>query len=585
MLAARLPILLGLLLAACAPAAAGPKDDALLDAMRARARVTWNEVPRKVLAFYYGWYATPEVSGRWSHWSPHGERDLRESTNYPALGAYDSHDPEVVDQHCRWAVEAGLDGLIASWWAPGDFHDRGMPLLLDRAQEHGLSVTAYFEVVPARTVEQATGWVLDLLRRYGEHPAWLRAGGRPVLFVYGRALHQLGLDGWTSVITAVNRRLEVGAVFLGDEISPRAARVFDGVHTYNVTGSTAGMSAPELRAWARTSYGELNRIAPRRITCATVIPGYDDTELDRELPRPVTARHGGETYRVLWEEAIAADPDWILVTSFNEWHEGSEIEPSLEHGDRELKATAAFAARFRALPPRARPAGRADPAHAERLARLRERYRGRPVAVFPEGDSAGLWWLLEADVPAVGLGWDEVVDPAVLTPARYPALLYACGEEYRATVNEEDDVLRSLQRYVESGGTLVALSSGPMPFYYCRGVGAAEHWWKLGFPLRVRDFPADPGLELAVARRDALPHVPASSPLPAEDRWRPLVDGLGVEVESWIRLRGADGALDESAAGRVRRGEGSLVYAWFGLAELDLADALYFDLWMEVGRD
>lgn len=78
----------------------------------------------------------------------------------------------------------------------------------------------------------------------------------------------------------------------------------------------------------------------------TVIPGYDDTKLNRPGPRPTTGRHSGETYRVLWQEAIAAQPDWILITSWNEWHEGSEIEPSKENGDRELIATGEFARRF-----------------------------------------------------------------------------------------------------------------------------------------------------------------------------------------------------------------------------------------------
>ena len=33
-----------------------------------------------------------------------------------------------------------------------------------------------------------------------------------------------------------------GAVFIGDQISPEAARIFDGNHTYNPTGLTKGKS-------------------------------------------------------------------------------------------------------------------------------------------------------------------------------------------------------------------------------------------------------------------------------------------------------------------------------------------------------
>jgi hypothetical protein len=60
----------------------------------------------------------------------------------------------------------------------------------------------------------------------------------------------------------------------------------------------------------------------------------------------VTDRWGGETYRVLWEEAVAAQPDYVLITSWNEWHEGSEIEPSVEYGSLLLDETREFAKEF-----------------------------------------------------------------------------------------------------------------------------------------------------------------------------------------------------------------------------------------------
>ena len=49
---------------------------------------------------------------------------------------------------------------------------------------------------------------------------------------------------------------------------------------------------------------------------------------------------------MLWRAAIAAVPDWVLLTSWNEWHEGSEIEPSVEYGSRILDETAAFSREF-----------------------------------------------------------------------------------------------------------------------------------------------------------------------------------------------------------------------------------------------
>ena len=62
-------------------------------------------------------------------------------------------------------------------------------------------------------------------------------------------------------------------------------------------------------------------------------------------PRPVTDGWGGKTYRALCQEAIAAAPDYVLITSWNEWHEGSELA-SVEYGSRILDDTAAFSREF-----------------------------------------------------------------------------------------------------------------------------------------------------------------------------------------------------------------------------------------------
>jgi len=225
-----------------------------------------------------------------------------------------------------------------------------LPLLLDTAQKQGLTVTVYFE-----TVRQggALKDVLYLLEHYAKHPAWLKVNGKPVLFVYGRAVGEIKVDGWLEVISEANKQFPGGAVFIGDQLSRNAARVFDGIHTYNPTGSIAGKSVEQIRTWAHTTFPKwVETAGTNRIACATIIPGYDDTTQGRPNPRPITDRHDGQSYRALWEEAVKASPDWVLITSWNEWHEGSEIEPSVENGERELKTTAIFAPKFSALPPR-----------------------------------------------------------------------------------------------------------------------------------------------------------------------------------------------------------------------------------------
>jgi len=45
----------------------------------------------------------------------------------------------------------------------------------------------------------------------------------------------------------------------------------------------------------------------------------------------VRPRRNGATYDNLWTAALAARPDFITITSFNEWGEGTQIEPAAQH--------------------------------------------------------------------------------------------------------------------------------------------------------------------------------------------------------------------------------------------------------------
>jgi len=49
----------------------------------------------------------------------------------------------------------------------------------------------------------------------------------------------------------------------------------------------------------------------------------------------------------LWNAAIKADPDWVMITSFNEWHKGTEIEPSIEYGEKYVELTAKLVREFK----------------------------------------------------------------------------------------------------------------------------------------------------------------------------------------------------------------------------------------------
>jgi hypothetical protein len=84
----------------------------------------------------------------------------------------------------------------------------------------------------------------------------------------------------------------------------------------------------------------------RRLVVATVWPGYDDSVLLRAVTR-VEGRQSGAFFDSRWRAALRGAPDWVMVTSWNEWWEQTHIAPSELFGSTTLEQTAAWAAEFR----------------------------------------------------------------------------------------------------------------------------------------------------------------------------------------------------------------------------------------------
>lgn len=291
---------------------------------------------RKVLAFYYPWYGTPTgPSGRWVHWNPaHANYD---ATHMPASGYYDSLDPETVRRHIRQAKAAGIDGFIASWWGLESFEDRAFRVLLRVAEEESFLVTVYYEI--AETPSQVVADVSTIVFRYAASPAFLAIDGRPVVFFYVRVAEKFSIDEWRGILASLDAAGR-GVFAVGDRLDPAYLAAFQGLHSYNPVGMTLDQTAAQY-----TSASLAARLRGA-LFAATVIPGYEEGYPGAS--GPVAPRNDGATYRAYWDVARASAPQWVLITSWNEWHEGSEIEPSVEFGAAYLQLTGEEVAIWRA---------------------------------------------------------------------------------------------------------------------------------------------------------------------------------------------------------------------------------------------
>ena len=278
-------LLLGLILASlCVPAVA-----------QADARVS---------AFYYPWYETAGHDGVYAHWSQRGHAppDDIASAYYPARGLYSSADSLVVAAQMDEIRGAGIGELDVSWWGRGSQEDVRLPLILADARADGITVAAHIEPYEGRTV---AGVVDDV--------AYLRGLGIRTVYVY-RAF-DLPVVEWA----AAHDVLHQGGMTLFAQTAlagAAAAARFDGLYTYDIVtyrGSIFRRLCDEAHA--------------QHLLCApSVGPGYDARRGSGDpVVRP--RRHGG-TYDAMWRAAISAHADRVTITSYNEWHEGTQLEPA-----------------------------------------------------------------------------------------------------------------------------------------------------------------------------------------------------------------------------------------------------------------
>ncbi len=282
--------------------------------------------PQLVLAFYYAWFDE-------NTWKPGQVADV-------PVAPYTSRDPRVIARQIQQARGAGIDAFVVSWWGAGNPTDSNFKLILDQAKAANFRVAVDFEVTSPfyRTRDQMVNSLKSLLATYAQHPAYLRVDGKPVVFFWREQKYPV--DAWRAIRSTVDPNRQSLWIAEGIKEQLPYLDVFDGLHLYSI--AWAPNVAAELQKWP----SRVRAYGANKLWIATVMPGNDD-RLTRRAGSYVRDRQGGEFYRETWRGALSTSPDMIMITSWNEWVEGTQIEPSVTYGDLYLNITREFASQFK----------------------------------------------------------------------------------------------------------------------------------------------------------------------------------------------------------------------------------------------
>jgi LysM repeat protein len=296
---------------------------------------------RTVVAFYYAWYGLDQwVEGK--------------VPDIPAV-PYASKDRNAIVRHVEQAQGAGIDAFAMAWYGPrvrNNQTETNFRTLLEVAVERSFRCTVDFETRSPFYGSQAdvVEGLRYLINNHTTHPAFLRYEGKPIIFFWAvsevfRGQGQSAIDAWASIRQQVDP--EHKTLWIADGADIEFLRVFDGHHLYNITWNPPANVYNTLSTWGNRVRSYSAEHGTRELWVATVMPGYNDLYTRDRSGRFSHDRRGGAYYRETWEAAIDSAPDLVVITSFNEWLEGTQIEPSVSYGNLYLDLTSELSAAFK----------------------------------------------------------------------------------------------------------------------------------------------------------------------------------------------------------------------------------------------
>lgn len=312
------------------------------------------EVPADALAPPYKWPRQLDAKRTlaiYSPWYDPSSFTTRRFGDSP-LAPFDGSELAGVTGMVNQAADTGVDGFVY-WYNGASEADRRYDLLMQAAASRpGFTVAAELDLgalggfatgsVNAQGIES---WARTLLAR-SSSPSYMRVAGRPVLFVWGTSYMSPAV--WQQARQAL-ASAGLSPFVVADSIDTSFG--FDGFWVLNPNNVP---DANRLPSWY-DYWAQMGRLSPDRslgsapgLWAAGISPGEDDSYSGKSANTWWSIpRLDGVRYDQVWQAAAMSDPEWMVISSWNDFHEATYVQPSRGLGTRALDQTRAWSSWFR----------------------------------------------------------------------------------------------------------------------------------------------------------------------------------------------------------------------------------------------
>ncbi|MDR3217514.1 MAG: hypothetical protein LBU22_00800 [Dysgonamonadaceae bacterium] len=301
----------------------------------------------KLYVHYMPWFETPETNnGKWGwHWTMNnknperisdGKREIA-SWYYPLIGPYASGDPDVLEYHLLLMKYAGIDGVWVDWYGLQQKNDlpgiaKNTDVLFKAIEKVGLEFAIVYEDrflddTKAEMIRLAQADMAYLQSNYFTKDYYVKFNGKPLLLIFGPAKLQEKSD-WEKV-------------FSGMTTQPAFFTLHDHFHTASTTAAGEYMwvdaQSPEDKYQRATA-------VPGYIGAA--YPGYRDFYKEGGDGNGYNIHwdyNNGSLFGILLELGKTKGQDCMQLITWNDFGEGTMIEPTVEFGYKFLTVNQQFA--------------------------------------------------------------------------------------------------------------------------------------------------------------------------------------------------------------------------------------------------
>lgn len=255
---------------------------------------------------------------------------------FPQLGLYSVNDETVLLYHMKLLHDAGIDGILVYWYGfnmsqphifdESEYVTKLIYKILDAAEAFNILVGIHIQNCDKRSKETLTVDIEYIMKNYSSHSQYLRFNNKTVISIYDP--HETA--GFFEVSSSMKKKYE-NLMFLAtcpstDHLHTAVNSDIDAIFTYQPVINLSWHS--NVSRWK-----EMKRSFEERglMFIPTVGPGYNDTRISRYLGHS-NSRNNGVNYEIMFQYALRNNDGLVIINSFNNWLEGTNIEPVVEYG-------------------------------------------------------------------------------------------------------------------------------------------------------------------------------------------------------------------------------------------------------------